>query len=176
MGAGALRPDLYHRLAMCQLSVPPLRERREDIALLAEHFLARFQGSPGRPKALDASALGALRAHRWPGNVRELQGVVHALVLFVEDDRLTAGHVERELSAAGRSDERTRLVGALEARGWNATAAARMLGVGRTKLYELIRFHGVLRPDAKDGERETVRTECSRSVRARTVVAGAPGP
>jgi DNA-binding NtrC family response regulator len=149
VGSGALRGDLFHRLAMCRLYVPPLRDRPPDIGPLAEFFLTRAWAPAAASMLLDPSALAALRAHHWPGNVRELQGVICALAVFAEDDRLTARHVERELGSAREPpDERTRLSTLLTAHGWNASATARAMGVGRTKLYELIRLHRIERPRA----------------------------
>jgi DNA-binding NtrC family response regulator len=149
IGSGALRGDLFHRLAMCRLYVPPLRDRPEDIGPLAQSFLTRARAWAAASMILDASALAALRAHPWPGNVRELQGVIYALAVFAEGDRLTARHVERELGSAREPpDERARLTTALSAHGWNASATARTLGVGRTKFYEWMRLYGIRRPSA----------------------------
>jgi DNA-binding NtrC family response regulator len=148
VGSGALRGDLFHRLAMCRLYVPPLRDRPADIGPLAQFFLAKARVAAAS-MILEPSAIAALRAHHWPGNVRELQGVIYSLAVFAEGSRLTAWHVEREVGGAREPPgERARLSTLLSAHGWNASATARALGVGRTKLYELIRLHRIERPRA----------------------------
>ena len=80
--AGRFREDLYYRLNVVNLLVPPLRERREDIPVLAEHFLARFQASAGVRKALSPDALQSLIEYPWPGNVRELSNIIERLVIL----------------------------------------------------------------------------------------------
>jgi transcriptional regulator with PAS, ATPase and Fis domain len=149
IAAGTLRGDLYYRLT-CVLAIPPLRERTEDIALLAEHFMSKLNGS-GAHKSLDRTAVDALRAHQWPGNVRELKRAVEVLVTFVEGPVITGRDVERELhllAQAQTATERERLVATLEAHGWNATATARTLGCGRSTLYRKLRRHGIQRGPA----------------------------
>jgi two-component system response regulator HydG len=80
--SGRFREDLYYRLNVVNILVPPLRERREDIPVLAEHFLTRFQASAGARKALSAEALQALVEYPWPGNVRELSNIIERLVIL----------------------------------------------------------------------------------------------
>ncbi|HXH82103.1 MAG TPA: sigma-54 dependent transcriptional regulator, partial [Candidatus Tectomicrobia bacterium] len=102
MKDGRFRPDLYHRLAVLTLALPPLRERGEDVLLLADRFLAGVceeYGLPPRSLADDARA--ALRAHAWPGNVRELINVIERTALLADEPVLTAEHLA--LSGAGAS-------------------------------------------------------------------------
>ena len=80
--SGRFREDLYYRLNVVNILVPPLRERREDIPVLVEHFLARFQASAGARKALSSEALQALVEYPWPGNVRELSNIIERLVIL----------------------------------------------------------------------------------------------
>lgn len=169
---GELRSDLYYRLRVVPIRVPPLRERREDIELLARHFLERYwkrdHVREEMPRLTD-EAVEALRSYAWPGNVRELQNVVeHTVVLadpgaeieaaeipFVESAAAEDGsrmphfdpteeyHVVREKVVA---DFEKRYVTALVNRaGGNMSEAARMAGVDRTTLYRLIEKHNLER-------------------------------
>jgi two-component system nitrogen regulation response regulator GlnG len=97
---GAFREDLFYRLCVVPIRLPPLRERSEDIADLARHFLdrARADGLPG--KTLDSSAIDVLRAHRWPGNVRELENVMRRMAALCPDEVITAETVRPELHEA----------------------------------------------------------------------------
>src|SRR6185436_15240109 len=91
---GRLRQDLYYRLSVIPLRLPALRERREDIPLLARHFLAKYAREMGQPpRGLSPGALQALLDHPWPGNVRELEHVVQrAVVLSQDQGEVGAGH------------------------------------------------------------------------------------
>jgi DNA-binding NtrC family response regulator len=82
VAAGRFREDLYYRLNVVNILVPPLRERREDIPVLAEHFLARFQASAGVRKTLSSDALQSLIEYPWPGNVRELSNIIERLIIL----------------------------------------------------------------------------------------------
>ena len=98
---GLFREDLYFRLNVVPILMPPLRERREDIAVLAEHFIARLCGEMGRPVArLDPAALRALTAYAWPGNVRELKNVIERVLLLEADDEILVHHLPSELSGS----------------------------------------------------------------------------
>src|SRR6185503_3087056 len=84
--------DLFFRLNVIPIFVPPLRDRDNDIALLAEHFMAEFAREYGRrPKRLDAGAATGLRSYRWPGNVRELRNVIERLMIMVPGDTIAPG-------------------------------------------------------------------------------------
>src|SRR5262249_5851236 len=85
---GSFRQDLYYRLNGLRISVPPLRERREDIPLLAAHVLRAVDSASGRPRVLSPEALAALMAYGWPGNVRELENAVERLALSVSGDTI----------------------------------------------------------------------------------------
>ena len=99
---GRFREDLYYRLKVVTLRIPPLRERPEDIALLAEHFLERFTTEHGKEaKSLSPEALEVLAAHPWPGNVRELKNVLESLVIFHQTDTVAAAELPAELRRAG---------------------------------------------------------------------------
>ena len=94
--AGRFRQDLYYRINLLPIVVPPLRERRDDIPLLARFFLGRFCGQYGKPaRRFDDEALQVLRACAWPGNVREVRNVVERLVIRSRSEIITAGDLER---------------------------------------------------------------------------------
>ncbi|HEU4370934.1 MAG TPA: sigma 54-interacting transcriptional regulator, partial [Methylomirabilota bacterium] len=152
------REDLYHRLALLTIQLPPLRDRGEDIERLAEHFLGRACADYGlSPRQLDAEARAALRAHRWPGNVRELANLMERAVLLSEVDVLTAEDLGLEvrdgrppaatlpLEREVTSVERARVVSALEQTSWNVSRAADLLGISRNKLRYRIRRYGLQR-------------------------------
>ena len=98
--AGRFREDLFFRLAVIPLEVPPLRERREDIALLAQYFLRQVASAHGRrTKTLNGEALQLLATHTWPGNVRELRNSIERLMIMTEEEVLSAAHVRQALPA-----------------------------------------------------------------------------
>ena len=147
---GRFRRDLYFRLAVGRVDLPPLRERGGDLELLARHFLRRF--SPSRALTLSEGALERLRAHDWPGNVRELGNALAVAVALCRGGVVRAAHLDlpgREPEAAGGYhqrvlDFRRGLVReALEACGGNRAAAARKLGVSRQALSYLVRALGL---------------------------------
>ncbi|KIH75523.1 regulatory protein, Fis family [Geoalkalibacter ferrihydriticus] len=96
VAAGRFRSDLFYRLNVVPVEIPPLRERREDIGLLAHHFLAKYGAKYGKSvQTISARALENLRAHPWPGNVRELENVVERAVIVAEGDELLPAHLPR---------------------------------------------------------------------------------
>lgn len=99
LGAGSFRQDLYFRLGAVTLHVPPLRDRIEDIPLLADHFLTRTAREGGNPRRLTAAAAEAIRHHRWPGNVRQLENVIRRLVITGTDPEISRAEVESALGA-----------------------------------------------------------------------------
>jgi len=103
--SGQFREDLFYRLNVVPIRLPPLRERTEDIPVLARHFLerAREQGLPG--KSLDQGALDRLRAHRWPGNVRELENLMRRLAALYSQETITEDVISAELSEGGMEAE-----------------------------------------------------------------------
>ncbi len=156
------REDLYHRLAVLTLTLPPLRERGRDIIVLAEHFLERACADYGlAPKAFAPETRAALLAHPWPGNIRELSNVMERVALLSESPVVTAEALalpgpERPAVApvAGRgaagslaeavgSVERARLLETLEQTGWNISHAAARLGLTRNTLRYRIEKHGL---------------------------------
>jgi len=152
---GAFREDLYYRLRVIEIHLPPLRERREDIPLLAAHFTEKFAKRDGRRiKQVSPEALDALEAYHWPGNVRELENTIERCIALAEDDaetislellpapirgeRLTAaeaaglaaaGGKRRGLAQAVEETERSMLLAALEEQNWDLARAAEALGI-----------------------------------------------
>jgi DNA-binding NtrC family response regulator len=162
--AGTFREDLFYRLAVVPIRLPPLREREGDIARLARHFCAEVGRANGRPKAaLDAGAMEALCREAWPGNVRQLRNVVERLVVLADGDvigRADAEHElrsprgtqppprgmggdERPLDAQRKDAEKDALLHALARAKDNRTLAARLLGVSRRTLYNKLREHAL---------------------------------
>jgi len=162
VAAGRFREDLYYRLNVFPIRVPPLRERREDIPLLAEHMLARYVTELGKPASgFSQQAMELLQAYDWPGNVRELQNEVQRLVIqiegkeFITPDMLSPrirqieGVVERArptrgtLKAMVDQVERWLLIEALREHDNNKTAAAKTLGITREGLHKKLRAFGL---------------------------------
>jgi DNA-binding NtrC family response regulator len=105
VAAGRFRSDLYYRIHVVPIALPPLRERREDIRLLAESFLARVGGEAGRgPTRITAPALAALERHAWPGNVRELENVIERAVALADGEGLELADLPEEIQQAARGD------------------------------------------------------------------------
>ena len=160
---GTFRDDLFFRLDVIRIRVPPLTERREDIPLLAAHFmrtLARRHGQ--RVKTLDASARTLLHAHHWPGNVRELRNVIERLAIMVPGDVVTAHDLGflvgaaagrpaasgdlRPLHEARDRFERDYIVQALAAHAGNVSRTAEALRVERSNLHRKMRAFGITSP------------------------------
>lgn len=145
---GAFREDLYYRLHVLLIEVPPLRERREDIPLLCEHLMKGICERTGTPRrALTRKAIAELARYDWPGNVRQLEHTLTQLCVLAEGEtvgdlavrELIAGAAARSQSSSSRDDhrqrERTRMLEALEANGWNRSRAAEALGMARRTFY-----------------------------------------
>lgn len=159
---GRFRQDLYFRLNVVNLHIPPLSRRREDIPLLARHFLERAAPLMGKPvRDISDEAMALLKAYDYPGNVRELENIIERGVALCQGDILTAAHLPddlRELTIrayrkrAGRiptleEQERDYILWALEEAGGNQTVAARMLGIDRVSLWRKLKKYGGV-PDA----------------------------
>jgi DNA-binding NtrC family response regulator len=153
---GKFREDLYYRLNVIEIRLPPLRERREDIPLLAEHFVQRISSELGREIAgISASALKLLIAHDWPGNVRELENVIERAIVTCRNGTLD----EQEFSWLQRNPasphdwdvpdmplgelERRAIVAALERTGGNVKEASAALGIDRSTLYDKLKRYEI---------------------------------
>ena len=154
---GRLRQDLYFRINTVTVSMPPLRERGSDIAILAKSFLERFREKHVRPvEGIDPEAYRRLLAYQWPGNVRELEHAIERAVLVARGKEITLSDLPEplraEMGSATASQpssgsleeiERVSIVRALESTGWNKQAAAAVLGLRRPTLYSKMRRHGI---------------------------------
>ena len=173
MERGAFREDLYYRLSVFEISLPPLRDRKDDILLLVDAFLAELTKSVGRPAAgLSEDARDRLLAYEWPGNVRELRNAIERAVILCEGGLITSEHLPINISrvrgvpapapAAAASEpaavfpaegiklatvERELLHKALAKAGNNKSQAAKLLGLPRGQFYSLLKRHGLT--DAK---------------------------
>jgi two-component system response regulator AtoC len=161
VATGGFREDLFYRLNVLPVHVPPLRERRKDIPLLVDHFLAHFRSSLGKPvRGIADDALERLSAYPWPGNVRELENVIERAVILCTGDRITlrelpANVVSPEagpghegagdlcLRRARRTLEAELIERALRATGGNRTHAAKLLEISHRALLYKIKEYGV---------------------------------
>ncbi len=157
MAAGRFRDDLYYRLAVIDLHLPPLRERREDIPLLAEHFVARIAFRDGRQVSkLTPDALAALQEYAWPGNVRELENFMEKVMIFCRGTRIDLASLPWEVRRNPREPqdafslkqaiermEREYLRKALAATGGNRTQAARLLEISLRALQYKLKEYGL---------------------------------
>ena len=151
---GKFREDLYYRLAVVVINLPPLRERGNDVELIAQEFLQRFAAQNGRTKlAFSPDAVRAIKLHPWPGNVRELQNRVKRAVIMADGKRITEKDLELTRSAdslvaptlkeARETVEREMVQQALKRHSGKITSAAAELGVSRPTLYELMEKLGI---------------------------------
>ena len=144
--AGRFREDLYYRINTVHIALPPLRERQEDIAPLAERFVAQFAGKYHRPlTGIAPDAVELLRAQPWNGNIRELQNCIEKAVILSEGKCLTAKDLQVEArSRSGVKDDEERLVReAMEQSNGNISAAAKLLGVSRPTLYAKLKKYNL---------------------------------
>ncbi|MGE3807655.1 MAG: sigma-54-dependent transcriptional regulator, partial [Gemmataceae bacterium] len=157
---GHFRKDLYYRLSVLTLRLPPFRERREDIPLLVEHFL---NAGPNGPHEIEPEALEALTRYNWPGNIREMENALTQARILSESRKITLRDLPEEILAAVRGAspapsahngtargaasldelEARHVREALEAEGWNKSRAAARLGISRHRLYRLITRFGL---------------------------------
>lgn len=165
---GAFREDLYYRLNVIPIVLPPLREREDDVMLLADTFLRRFMSrakTDGAPQ-FNADARALLKAYGWPGNVRELQNVIERVCALADGPVICAGHLPEHVRAAGgdqscvqegasykeakqetvRSFERTFLLDLLKRHDWHMGHAAKEAGVDRKTIERMVKRHGLREP------------------------------
>ena len=180
--AGTFREDLYYRLNIFPIEVPPLRERRDDVAALAFHFLKRYATELGKDvRDISEGALSALQRHDWPGNVRELENTIQRAVILASDHVIRRAHLvtpgeddEPEVEAPRTSDELKRVkkaareksvediekafvLEALRRNGWNVTRSAADTGMQRANFQALMKKYGVKVRDIehpRDGDSE----------------------
>ncbi len=160
VAAGRFRDDLFYRLNVVRLEVPPLRERREDIPLLLDHFFAHFRDLLGKPlRGIADEVLDRLVGYHWPGNVRELENVIERAVILARGDRLglqdlpdnvarpapdgSDGARDLSLKRVRRAAEAETIRHALHATGGNRTRAARLLEISHRALLYKIKEYGI---------------------------------
>jgi two-component system nitrogen regulation response regulator NtrX len=160
---GNFREDLFYRLNVIPFTVPPLRDRAEDIPLLSSYFLREFARSYGRkPKELSEDAIAALMDYHWPGNVRELRNLMERLVILYPQNKIEARHLPLEsvrknqirqasgdgtLQQVKEAAERDYILRKLEETGGNVTRAAEILGLERSNLYRKMKSLGIATKD-----------------------------
>jgi len=167
IAAGTFRSDLFYRLNVFPIEVPPLRERREDIPPLVDHFIRLHAGRAGKKvRAVDEKTLEMLRTYSWPGNIRELQNVIERWVIVCDTEVLSTDEswLPRETAQTGRGAsaqldrklslrdqveavERTLIGRVMTAVGGNQSEAARRLGLSRGSLIERLKKYGPILPD-----------------------------
>ncbi len=151
---GKFRLDLYYRINVLSLTLPPLRERREDVEALVNHFLARLKAGARRQElALSEEVMQLFKSYAWPGNVRELINVLERAVTMVDEDIIMPKHLPREMfvqcqtavnDAVNLEDvERASIQKALRLCDGNVSRAARELGIGRTTLYRKLKKYKI---------------------------------
>ena len=172
--ARRFRQDLYYRLSVVPMTVPPLRDRTDDLPVLVKHFVERFhKGSARTPKVIDPSATEVLQLYHWPGNIRELKNIVERLLIMVNRDVILRADVENVLPIpqtapqpdkvavpqenrlqTGKSllemvdDAEADLIrNALEANSWNIKRTAEELKIERSNFYKKLEKFNIKRPD-----------------------------
>jgi DNA-binding NtrC family response regulator len=165
---GVLREDLYYRLNVILLQVPPLRERMDDVPILAMHFLRKYAAREGAPTVgITDEALELLLSYSWPGNVRELENAVERGVVLGHAEKLRPQDLPPQVHRRGDDQhplvpahltleemEKLAIVQALRLTGGNKSEAAERLGIHRTSLYDKMRRYGITDPNARTTERE----------------------
>ena len=164
IAAGRFRPDLYYRIAVVPVELPPLRERADDLPALAKHFLdAACRKNRMKPKQLDSRAVALLARHRWPGNVRELRNAMERVAILVASDVVDASHLAflnagpagagpagedgaNDLASMMERHERALVLAALERNRWKMTRTADELGLERSHLYKKLKALGIEKP------------------------------
>ncbi len=161
---GKVREDLYYRLNVFPITLPPLRDRLEDLPRLVEHFVAKFNRVTGKTvRGFDPSALAAMQQYSWPGNVRELENVVERGIILCRGQDVSAADLDfgrraaqaqnapvvaavaanKPLSARLHEQEKAEIVASIERNQGNIAGAARALGINRSTLYYRLRKHGL---------------------------------
>ena len=161
--AGRFRADLFYRLHVITLTVPPLRRRAGDVPLLVNHFLKRYRNSSGQPHAFTTAALQRLKSYAWPGNVRELEHLIERYAVLHQSDWIDVGDLPEKILgdapdlAPGKSElllhgsysvarsafEKAYLRETLRQAGGNMAAAARLAGLDRSHYFRLVRRQGL---------------------------------
>jgi two-component system, NtrC family, response regulator HydG len=154
---GTFRPDLYYRLDVFGITLPPLRERKEDIPLLVDHFLHKYSHAMNkRFTGISRASLDVLMNYQWPGNVRELENAIERAMVIGREPEIQASDFPLQAatppapegSLALEDIERVHIQHVLEVCDWNQTRAAKALGIDRVTLYNKIKKFGFRKADA----------------------------
>ena len=157
------REDLFYRLNVVSIDLPPLRERKEDVPLLAQYFLKKYRAASRRVEGISKGALDQLMSYRWPGNVRELENTMERTIILakrplIEEEDLSLpsrntvslGKLDFSLGSKSlREIEKTVLATVLEETDWNLSRAAQILEISRTTLYSKIKKHELAKQSAE---------------------------
>ncbi len=152
---GKFREDLYHRLRVVELNVPPLRERREDIPLLVEHFIVKFNKKFNKNiKSISADVQRIFMDYKWPGNVRELQHTMEYAFVLCKETIITKDCLQTDFQDSSAADtqsikkkkhyDKQAIIQALKETGWNKAKAARLLGIARRTIYLKINEYDIV--------------------------------
>ena len=166
MADGQFREDLYYRLNVIPITLPPLRERKEDIPLLAQHFIERLDAELQRKvEGLTAEAMEILMRHDWPGNIRELRNTLERAIVVASGHLIQAKDLGLALSVSSAPGadggarmpsleevEREHVARVLKATGGNVSQAARVLGIDRVTLYAKMKKYDIHRPEDQPAE------------------------
>ncbi|MDX9715305.1 MAG: sigma 54-interacting transcriptional regulator [Dissulfurispiraceae bacterium] len=163
---GLFREDLYYRINVVRIELPPLKNRKEDLPLLVDHFIARFNRLFERSvKGIEPEALSLLMAYDWPGNIRELENVIERSFILCNDCQITIAHLPAEITAISKSStagsirsvhdifDAQAIKAALQRNAFNREAAAKELGIHKTTLFRKIKKLGIVLPE-QDGRRK----------------------
>ncbi len=153
---GSFRNDLYYRLNVINIHIPPLRERTEDIEPLVRHFIKKYNYRFSRSvREIDRAAVKLLKKYKWPGNVRELENVIERAIILCDSERIERQHLtlpcasvydDNEPESLRLSDiEKRHIIRVLEQTGWNQSKTSRLLGIDRKTLYLKIKRYGIER-------------------------------
>jgi len=148
---GTFREDLYYRLNVFSISIPPLRERRSDIPLLCNYFLKKLADSINKSiTGFSSEAMEKLEAYHWPGNVRELRNAVERAIVVAKESCIGVSDLPIPPCPEGIPDdqsleamEKVHIKSILEQMGWNITRTAEVLGIDRATLYKKIEKYGL---------------------------------
>jgi len=156
---GSFREDLFYRLNVIHISIPPLRERKEDLRDLADRFIGESASKLGKQvRGITKEALRTLETYDWPGNVRELRNEIERAVILCDGPRIEAREFSLPISAISEGPtgegpthleelERAHILKTLEQTGGNQTRAAERLGINRKTLYLKLKKYGIKEPD-----------------------------
>lgn len=162
--AGRFREDLYYRLNVIPIFVPPLRERKEDIPLLINHFVQKYQNKSTKIiKSISQELIDKFMSYDWPGNIRELENIINRMIIFAEDDKLSVKDIPSDFLILLKKDynksklldeltqisdikelEKEHILKTLEKTKGNKTEAAKLLGLKRTTLIERMKKYGLM--------------------------------